>query len=313
MLLVIGRRLALAIPTVFVVATFTFFLMDLVPGSPADYILGGQPTAAQITALNKQLGLDLPLWQQYLNWLAKAVHGDFGTSYYANDSVTHQVLLSIEPTLSLALLGTLFSLIIGLVLGTVAAVRGGVLDRFIEAATGFGLAVPAFWLAALLVFFFALLLGWFPAVGYTSIRESPGGWAYSLVLPIVALTLSGLAQIVLQARASVLDVLSKDFVRTLQAVGVRRRTILVKHVLRNAAIPVTTVAGVSFIYSLSGVVVIEFLFNIPGMGTLIVNAANHHDIPVMQGVVMYFSIVVLVVTLLIDLVTAWLNPRMHVS
>lgn len=313
MLRVIGRRLALAVPTVFVVATFTFFLVDLVPGSPADYILGGQPSREQIAQLNRDLGLDQPILVQYLSWLEKAIHGDFGTSYYAQDSVSHQVLISIEPTLSLALLSTAFSLVVGLALGMLAAVRGGWLDRFIQGATGLGLAIPAFWLAALLVYVFALLFGWFPAIGYTAIGQSPGGWAYSLVLPVAALTMTSLAQIVLQARATVLDVLSRDFVRTLQALGIPRWKILLKHVLRNAAIPVTTVAGVSFIYNLSGVVVIEFLFNLPGMGTLIINSANHHDIPVMQGVVMYFSLVVVGVTLLIDLFTAWLNPRMHLA
>lgn len=313
MLRVIGRRLALAVPTVFVVATFTFFLIHLVPGSPANYILGGQPTAEQIANLNRDLGLDQPAWVQYVTWLGRAIRGDFGASYYTQNPVSEDLLQTLEPTLSLALLSTLFGLVIGLALGTVAAVRGGWLDRLIQAITSLGLAVPAFWLGALIVYVFALELGWFPAVGYKSFATSPGLWVAYLALPIGALVLSSLAQIVVQARASVLDVLSRDFVRTLQALGLPRGTILFKHVLRNAAIPVATIAGITFIYSLSGVVVIEYLFNIPGMGTLIVNSANRHDIPVMQGAVMYFSIVVVIVTLLTDLITAWLNPRIHVS
>lgn len=314
MLKVIGRRLLIIVPTMFLVSLFTFFLVHLVPGSPADYILqSANPSAAQVAALDRQLGLDKPLVSQYVSWLWHALQGNFGTSYALSEPVSKAIMQSFEPTLSLAVLSTLLAVILGLGLGTVAAIRGGIVDRAIQLIASLGLAVPAFWLGALLAVALAIKLHVFPATGFTSIGASPAGWARGLVLPVITVTFGALAQMLVQARASVLDVISRDFIRTLQAQGLSRRRILYKHVLRNAAIPVVTVTGIMFVYSLAGIVVVENVFALPGLGTLIVNASNHHDIPVIQGTVIYFSIVVIVVTLLTDIVTAQLDPRVHVS
>lgn len=314
MLRVIMRRLVIAVPTMFLVCTFTFFLVHLVPGSPADYILQtSQPSASEVARLNRQLGLDKPLLDQYFSWLGHAVRGNFGTSYTLYEPVSRAISQSIQPTLSLAIISTIIAVLLGLGLGMIAAVRGGLLDRAIQMLGSLGLAIPGFWLGALLAWAFAIKLSVFPATGYTNIQASPGDWARSIVLPVATVAFGTLAQMVVQARSSVLDVLSRDFVRTLQAEGLPRRQILAKHVLRNAAIPIATVTGITFVYALSGVVVVESVFSLPGLGTLIVNAADHHDIPVIQGTVVYFSLVVVVVTLLTDLVTAWLDPRVHVS
>jgi peptide/nickel transport system permease protein len=308
---VIARRLLIAIPTVFVVCTFTFLLVQLVPGNPADYILGKSATPASIQHLDAQLGLNKPVLAQYLSWLGGVLHGNFGTSYITGQTVSQALTSALSPTLSLALLATIVTIVLGQALGTIAAVRGGRLDSVVQALSGLGMAIPNFWLAALLVVAFSLEIKLFPSTGYTALGASPWQWLIGLVLPVTAIALAGLAQIVLQARSSVLDVLSKDFVRTLQAAGIPRRRILYKHVLRNSAIPVTTVAGLSFVFLLGGVVVIETIFNIPGMGSLMINSVNRHDLPVLQGAVIYFALIVVVVNLAVDLLTAWLDPRVR--
>lgn len=311
MIRVIARRLLIAIPTVLIVCTFTFLLVQLVPGNVADYILGKTATPASVHQLDAQLGLTKPVFSQYLSWLGGALHGNFGVSFLTGQTVSGALATALAPTISLALLATIVILVVGQTLGTIAAVRGGRLDSVIQALSSLGMAIPNFWLAALLVVAFALDIKLFPATGYTALGVSPSQWFIGLVLPVAAISLSGLAQIVLQARASVLDVLSKDFVRTLQAAGLPRRRILFKHVLRNSAIPVTTVAGLSFVFLLGGVIVIETIFNIPGMGSLMINSVDRHDLPVLQGAVIYFAIIVVVVNLAVDLLTAWLDPRVR--
>lgn len=313
MLKILARRLLIAVPTMLVVTTLTFLLLQLVPGSPADFILGNQATAEQIKQINADLGLNHPLIQQYGAWIGGVAHGDFGKSYTSGQTVRSAMQVALGPTLSLAILSTVVALLIGLGLGMAAAVRGGRLDGFIQAISSLGLAIPNFWLAALLIIAFSIKLQLFPATGYTTIATSPWQWLVGLVLPITAVAAAGLAQIVLQARASVLDVLSRDFVRTLQASGLSRPRILFRHVLRNAAIPVTTLAGLSFVYTLSGVVIVETIFNLPGMGTLMINAVKSHDLPILQGAVIYFSLIVVFVNFAVDLITAWLDPRVRVA
>ncbi|MFT4083336.1 MAG: ABC transporter permease [Nocardioides sp.] len=310
---VVGRRLLIAVPTMLVVCTFTFMLLQLVPGSPADFILGGKATSEQVEAINRSLGLDRPVLTQFFSWMGNLLTGNLGTSYTSGTPVTQALAVALQPTVSLAIGSTIVSIVIGLGLGMFAAVRGGKVDGAIQTVSSLLMAVPNFWLAAILVVVFALKIELFPATGYTDFGDSPGAWIAGLVLPVVAIAAAALAQLTLQARSSVLDVLSKDFIRTLQAAGVPRRRILFKHVLRNSAIPVTTVAGLNFVFTLSGVVVVETIFNMPGMGTLMLNAVTRHDLPVLQGAVIYFSLIVVVINLATDLLTAWLDPRVHVA
>lgn len=307
------RRLAVAIPLVAVVATISFFLIQLVPGSPAAAILGNNATGAQVTALNHQLGLDRPVLTEYLTWLGHAVQGNLGVSYTnGGQSVTSELSQALPPTLSLALLATLITLVLGTVLGTVAAVRGGHTDRAVQWGSSLGMAVPNFWLAALLVFVFAIKISLFPATGYVNLTASPGQWLSHLILPVVALSVANVGQIAFQARAAVRDTLSRDFVRTLHSTGVPRWRILYKHTLRNAAIPVVTVTGLTFIFTLGGVVILEQLFTLPGMGELMLRSVQTHDFSTVQGAVLYFSIVVIVVNLVVDLATAALDPRVRI-
>lgn len=304
------RRLAVAIPLLFIVATISFFLLQLVPGSPAAAILGPTATLDQVATLNHQLGLDRPLLAQFLQWIGHALTGNLGDSYTTGQTVASTLGESLPPTLSLALLSTLVTLVAGLFLGMAAAVRGGRTDRAVQWVASLGMAVPNFWLAAMLVFLFAIKLAVFPATGYAEIStDGIGAWISHLILPILALSAANLGQITFQARAAFRDSLSRDYVRTLHATGVPRRLILFKHVLRNAAVPVATVTGLTFIFTLGGVVVLELIFTLPGMGNLMLTSVQTHDFSVVLGGVVYFSIVVVLVNLVVDIVTAGLDPR----
>ena len=307
------RRLAVAIPIIFVVATLSFFLVQLVPGSPAAAILGAGASQEQVAQLEQQLGLDQPVMTQYLTWLGHAVQGNMGESFLTGQPVSESLAQALPPTLSLAILATLLTTVIGFALGMIAAVKGGTFDKVIQWLCSLGMAIPNFWLAALLVFVFAIQAGIFPSSDYVDFSDSPLLWFEHLVLPVIALTIAALGQITFQARAAVTDVLSREYVRTLQAAGVPRYRILFKHAVRNAAIPVVTVAGLTFVFTLGGIVIIETIFNMPGMGSLMLRSVQTNDFSVVQASVLYFSIVVIIVNLITDLATAWLNPRVRVA
>lgn len=312
MIRVIRNRLLLAIPTLLVVATFIFFLIQLVPGDPANFMLGQGATLEQVRYIHHELGLDRPLLTQYGDWLWGVLHGNLGKSFVTAQPVTAQLSSAVPATLALAALGTLVALIFGLAGGIVAGLHGGRIDRMLQFFASIGLGVPNFWLAVLLVYLFAILVPIFPATGFTPITQSPSAWIVGLVLPVVAISVNNTAQIMFQARSSVLEVVSRDFVRTLQATGLSRRRIILKHVLRNAAIPVVTVAGFVFVVTLGGVVVIELIFNILGVGRVFLNAVNQHDLPVVQGAILYFTLAVMIVNLAVDLLVAWIDPRIRV-
>lgn len=312
MLRVIRNRLLQAIPTLLVVATLTFLLIQLVPGNPANFMLGPGATEAQVHYIDKQLGLNLPIFTQYGNWLAGVLRGHLGTSYVSNTSVGSTLDHAVPATMSLAVLATLVALVVGFTGGIAAGLRGGRLDRVLRLVASLGLGVPNFWLAVLLVYLFAVRLALLPATGYTPFTQSPSAWILGLILPVAALTVNNTAQIMFQARNSVLEVLSRDFVRTLQAVGLSRRRIILKHIVRNAAIPVITVAGFVFVVTLGGVVVIELIFNILGIGQVFLTAVNEHDVPTVQGAILYFTLAVVLVNLGVDLIVAWIDPRTRV-
>lgn len=307
------RRIALAVPIVFVVATITFFLVQLVPGDPANLVYGLTATPEQIAALHKQLGIDRPIVEQYVTWLQHAVRGNLGTSFTSGQPIRQVLEQTLPVTFSLSIVATLFTVLLGVPIGMLAAVRGGRTDRIVTASGSVAMAVPNFWLAAILVLVMAVKVRVLPATGYVPFIESPPQWIYHLALPVLAIGVAGFGQVAFQTRAAVLDVLSREYVRTLHACGVPRRTILFKHVLRNAAIPVVAVVGLGFGISLGGVVVIESIFNLQGMGSLMLNAVGNHDLPEIQGAVLAFSILVVLVNLGTDLVVAALNPRVRVA
>jgi len=306
-------RVLWSVPLLWVVSLLTFVLISLVPGNAAQAILGGNASAAQMSALRGQLGLGQPLWTQYGHWLGRAIRGDLGTSLVTGQSVGSILGSRLTVSLTLIIGGTLVASAVGVLFGIWAATRGGALGRLVEVGAVVGLAVPNFWLGLVLIELFAVSVRIFPATGFVSFGQSPADWALSLVLPVVAIAAVGMTIIAVQTRDSMLEVLRRDFVRVLEANGIPRRSIVYRHVLRNAAIPVVTVIGITFVGLLGASVLVESVFALPGLGAELTTASAQHDIPVIQGAVLYFTLIVIVVNLLVDITYGLLNPRARVS
>jgi peptide/nickel transport system permease protein len=309
----IGRRLALSLPLLLIVPTVTFLLAALIPGDIARTILGADATRAQYEQLRQSLGLNEPLLTRYLAWLGSALHGNLGTSLFWQQPVTSLLDSRLQVTLSLVIGSTAVAAVVGVVLGVMAALRAGAPGKIVDAIALTGLAVPNFFLGLLLITWFAVTLRLFPATGYVPVSQSPAGWLASIALPVITLAVPGIAVIAKQTRDAMHEALDRPFIRTLRAAGVPGRSIIGKHALRNAAIPVVTVTGLIFIGSLSGTVLVEMVFALPGLGGLVVQATTQHDLPLIQGVAVYFTVAVIVVNLLVDLTYSWLDPRVRVS
>jgi peptide/nickel transport system permease protein len=305
------NRLLVSLPVLFVVTALTFVLVSFTPGNAAQSILGSQATTAQIQELNQQLGLDDPIWTQYWHWLEGFVQGDLGQSLFTGESVTSMLSSRLGVTLSLVVGTTLVSIVVGVALGFVSALRGGVVGRIVDVFALIGFGLPAFWLALVLVSFFALNLRWFPATGYVEPGDSIADWLKSLVLPVATLAMGMTPALAKVSRDAILDALNQDFVRVMQANGFSRRSLIYRHVLRNAAIPIVTLAGVLFIAFLGATIFVESVFAMPGLGGASVMAATQHDLPVIQGAVVYFTLIVIAINLIVDLSYGWLDPRVR--
>jgi peptide/nickel transport system permease protein len=312
MVRLIVSRLLLSVVLIVISSIAIFFLMSLVPGDPARTILGANATPDAVARLRDQLGLNKPLLLQYGSWLLGVLHGDFGQSVLSGDPVVTLILVRVPVTLSLILLSTLVIAVLGTSLGLLSAVRGGVLGRFLDAISLVGLALPSYWVAILLVAVFAVAIRIFPATGYTSLVDDPGGWLLSLILPVAALSLGGVTIVAKQMRDSAMDVLARDYIRVLRATGVRERSIVLKHVLRNSALPSLTVLGITVVGALTGAVFVENVFVLPGLGSLVTQATSSHDLPVVLGVGVFFTLFVIIVNLLIDILYGVLNPKVRV-
>lgn len=313
MLKVILRRLAFAIPLLWVVATLSFFLVSFIPGDPAATILGESAKAADVAQLRHQLGLDKPLLVQYFLWLGQILRGDFGVSIITRQTTWEAIAPCIPITTTIAVLATIFAFLFGATLGTIAVIRGGIVDRIVRIFAGISNALPNFWFAVLLILVFALRLDWLPAVNWVPFNESPMGWVKSWILPVAAVSLAGSATVARQARAALLTTLSRDYVRTLLAAGIGRKSVLFRHALRNAAAPVLTVLGFQFIGLLGGSIIVEQVFALRGLGSLVQNAIYTKDVPIVQGVVMFAAVMVVIVNLAIDIFYAWLNPKVRTA
>jgi len=311
MLKVIGRRLALSVPLLFVVSALIFALESLIPGDAARTILGENATPDAVAHLRQQLGLNQAWTTRYGDWLSAAIHGDLGASLFTGESVTSSLNTRLAVTASLVLLTLLLSTAVGVSLGMAAAVRGGRLGRVIDVASLGGLALPNFWVAIVLASVFAVKLRLLPATGYTGLAEDPARWIESLVLSVCALSLFGTTILAKQTRDAVLQVLERDYVRMLRANGLSETRLLLKHVLRNAAIPVVTVAGLVAIGSLMGTVFVEQVFVLPGLGTLATQSTLDHDLPVILGIGVYFTLIVILVNLMVDVAYSMLNPKVR--
>jgi len=303
----------LSVPLLFVVSTSTFLLIALIPGDIARTIAGPQATDQQYLALKRSLGLDESLPIRYWHWLEQAVHGNLGASLFFQQSVTSLLNSRLPATATLVIGSTLLAAIIGVGLGIGGAILRGKAGKVVDVIALVGLAIPNFFLGLLFISWFAVSLRVFPATGYVPISQSVSGWLRSVVLPVVTLAVPGIAIVAKQTRDSMRDVMARPFIQTLRASGISRRSIVFKHALRSAAIPVVTVLGVVFVGALSGTVVVESVFALPGLGGLAVQATTQHDVPLIQGVVVYFTVVVIIVNLLIDLAYGWLDPKVRVA
>lgn len=306
------RRLGLAIPLLFIVSILTFVVVSLIPGDPADHILGGTGTPAAYAKLHAQLGLDQPLMVQYWNWLRNVFRGDLGESIFTHQSVMHQIGQRIGVTLTLVVGAAVVAAVAGVALGTFAARYKGAARWVVDVLTWAGFAIPAFWLGYLLVTAFAVELNWFPASGAPPLSTDPWKWFLSYVLPIVTLSVHGATSVAKQTRDAMDHALASEYITSLRADGIPERLVVFKHALRNAALPILTMIGLIFVGLLSGTVLVEQVFTLPGLGSLVVSAAGDHDLPVIEGVVLFFALIVVVVNLLVDVIYGWLDPRVRV-
>ncbi|WP_329052966.1 ABC transporter permease [Amycolatopsis sp. NBC_01488] len=309
----IARRLLVSVPLVVFVSLLTFVLQALTPGDTARAILGENYTPEAYTQLRHQLGLDRPMLVQYWQWLISALHGKLGVSQISGLSVGAEIANRLSVTMSLIVGATLVAALLGIALGVVSAIRPGKLGRVVDVLALAGFALPSFWLGLVLVTLFAVALRVFPATGYVPLAKSPSGWIVALVLPVVALAVHGMATVAKQTRDGMLTALSRDFVHVLRANGVSETSIILRHSLRNAALPVVTVIGVVFVSLLNGTVLIETVFAMPGLGGLAVQATTQHDVRMIQGVAVVFTLIVVVINLLVDIAYGWLNPKVRVQ
>jgi peptide/nickel transport system permease protein len=306
------RRLLMTIPVMGLVAVFVFFLLHLSPGDPAAIMAGDNASPESILEIRRKLGLDEPLWRQLVVWLVNLASGDLGRSMFWGDPVITLIAQRAEPTISLALTTILFAVTVAVCLGVIAAANvGRAADRFVMGIAVAGFSVPVFVIGYLLIFLFSIELRWLPVQGYTPIAEGILAWLHNLILPTVALGLSYVALIARITRTTMLDVLAEDYIRTANAKGVARAPMLLRHALKNAAVPIVTVVGIGVALLIGGVVITETVFNIPGIGRLVVDAIARRDYPIIQGVIMIFSGIYVLVNLLVDLSYTFLDPRIR--
>jgi peptide/nickel transport system permease protein len=312
MLAYIARRLASTVLVMGIVAVFVFLLLHLSPGDPAAIIAGDNATAEQIEGIRKQLGLDDALPVQFYRWLAAVLHGDLGISIFSNEPVAKLISQRIEPTLSLALTTLIIAVTLAVSFGVVAAWKvGSWIDRSLMVVSVLGFSVPVFVVGYMLIYVFSISLRWLPVQGYSPIDQGFGPWIERLILPSIALGLAYVALIARITRTSMLEVLAEDYIRTANAKGVATRSVLLKHALKNAGVPIVTVIGIGVALLIGGVVITETVFNIPGVGRLVVDAISKRDYPIIQGVILIFSGVYVLVNLLVDLSYTLLDPRIR--
>jgi peptide/nickel transport system permease protein len=306
------RRLLATIPVMLLVAVIVFLLVHLAPGDPASVIAGDNATSDQIAAIRAALGLDEPLWRQFLIWVGHILQGDLGTSLFWNTPVAELILQRAEPTISLAATTLLLAVVIAITLGVLAAWKAGSgLDRTVMAIAVTGFSVPVFVVGYLLVFVFAIELRWLPVQGYRPIAEGVWPWLERLILPSIALGLAYVALIARITRTTMLEVLAEDYIRTAEAKGVATRPVLLKHALKNAAVPIVTIIGIGVALLIGGVVITETVFNIPGIGRLVVDAIARRDYPIIQGVILVFSGIYVLVNLAVDISYTFFDPRVR--
>jgi peptide/nickel transport system permease protein len=306
------RRLLAVIPVMLVVVTVVFLLIHLIPGDPVSVMLGPDATPEQIEATRRALGLDRRLPEQLGLFYLRVLRGDLGQSYFLDRPVTTALLERAEPTLLLTASALLVAIAIGVPSGIVAAVhRGSLWDRTLMLGALLGVCVPGFWLSLNFIYVFAVRLGWLPAAGYASLFADPLAALRYMVLPAVSLGFNQSALIARISRSCMLEVLQQDYVRTAQAKGVSARAVVCVHALRNALVPIVSVIGITMAILIGGAVVTEIVFNIPGLGRLVIGAILRRDYPVVQGVVLVTAAAYVLINLAVDVVYAFIDPRIR--
>lgn len=307
------RRIALALSQLVAISFIAFTLLYLSSDGIARTILGEQATEDQVAAKTAELGLDRPLLVRYGDWVAHAVTGDLGRSYFTPQSVVDALLARLPVTLSLLIATTIVAALIAFGLGVLAAVYRGWLDRFIQILSVLGYAIPGFLVALFLVVVLAINLRLLPATGFVPLTTDPAAWARTMIMPVAALALGAIAATAQQVRGAMIDVLRADYVRTLRSRGVGEAEIILKHALRNASGTGVTVLGLQFVGLLGGAIVVEQIFALPGLGSVAIQYTSRGDVPVVMGLILVTSIIVAVVNLIVDLAVGVLNPKARVS
>ena len=309
----IARRLVMGALLAFTVVTGMFFFLLGTGMDPARGALGLYASEAQVETKRQQLGLDRSVVEQYLDWLGHAVRGELGQSTASNNAVLDLITSRLPVTVSLALGAVVVAAVFGVVLGLLAAIRPGTFDRVLQVIMVLGFSLPNFWVAILLALIFAVTLRWFPATGYVPLSDSPGKWLLSITLPVIALAIGSIAAIAQQLRNSVIAVYSQDYIRTLRSRGLPARTILLKHVLRNASPPAMTMLSLQFIAAMSGAAIVERVFGLQGLGAVAINSSADSDIQVIMGLLLFTVLIVVAVNLVVDISYAALNPKVRIS
>ena len=306
------RRLAATIPVLGMVALFVFLMLRMTPGDPAAVLAGDNGTPQQIAEIRETLGLDEPIPVQLGIWFGDLLQGDLGQSYFFKKDVTELILLRVEPTVALAITTLVITVMIAVPIGVIAAYRHGTwLDRCVMGFSVLGFSVPVFVVGYILIYMFAMQFKMFPVQGYKELADGFWPFIHRLILPSITLSVIYIALIARITRASVLEVLGEDYIRTAHAKGLPNRVVLLRHALRNAAVPIVTVIGIGVALLISGVVVTESVYNIPGLGRLTVDAVLGRDYPTIQAVILVFSGVYVLINLLIDLTYSFLDPRIR--
>ncbi|HEY1373074.1 MAG TPA: ABC transporter permease [Candidatus Binatia bacterium] len=309
------HRLLLMIPTLFGVAALVFLLLRVLPGDIVELKYAGTGTFAPREAIERekaQLGLDKPLWQQFVGWIGGIARLDFGTSMWTGRPITHEIAIRLELSLELAILATLVAVLISVPLGTIAALKQDTwIDYFVRIFSIAGLAIPSFWLGIIIILVFIIFFHWLPPLTFTSFRVNPKANLQQLIWPALAVGYRYSAVATRMTRSAVLEVLREDYIRTARAKGLWEKTVLTRHALKNALLPVITVLGLEFAFLVGGLVVTEQVFNLNGIGKLFVEAISQRDYTMVQSLVVLTAFVFIFVNFLVDLANAWLDPRIR--
>jgi peptide/nickel transport system permease protein len=314
MIAFIIRRLLQTVIVLFMVSLIVFSILQVLPGDPARTLLGPEASPEQVEQIREELGLNRSLPVQYFTWVGNAIQGDLGKSIAFREDVTGIIGEHLPKTIYISILSMVLAIIIGVPAGIIAAIkRGGKIDSLISVIANFGMAVPAFWLAVLCIYFFSLKLGWFPVQGYTSPFEDFWLSTQQVIMPVICLAFAALASFARQTRSAMLEVIMQDFTRTARSKGLKEGTIIIKHTLKNAIIPVITLVGLQVRNIVGSTIFIEQVFNIPGMGRLVVQSIFNQDFVVVQGCVLVIAIIVALTNLLIDISYGYADPRIRIK